>query len=170
MKKLILIVLSVLILTAMCISISADSYYTYDDKMSTIGMKLTSALYLSTSSDDYVSITGITRVDTGSSPYYSTITLYSEVSYSYFVSSDESYVVGPHENELVVNTVGSNKGYFVPEHGYEDAVSSAVFGFGYHSGYAENSSGTRILTKNTTGSDATRFTAADYAEIRRMMS
>ncbi len=170
MKKVILIVLSVLIITAMCISISADSYYEYDDKMSTIGMKLTSALYLSTSSDDYVSITGITRVDTGSSPYYSSITLYSNVYYSYYTSPGISHDVDPHTDKLVVNNVESNSGYFIPEHGYEDAVSSAVFGFGYHSGYAENSSGTRILTKKTTGSDATRFTAADYAEIRRMMS
>ena len=170
-----------LMLTAAWMPASAESYYAYDNQMSSIGLELTSALYL-TLGDNGVSIEGITRVDAGSSPYYTSFTMYSSVRYSYHTNTSEG------EGELsdwdssssTVNNISPNSGEYVPIHGYTDAVSWALFARGIHQGWATADvmdmatgivyTGTILGTATAEGNNATRYSLQDAIEIEQMMS
>ena len=172
MKKKITLLLAVAMLAMMCLSASATSYYEYDNEMSTLKMELTSALYLTYSSDnEYVNVKGITRVDTGSSPVYTSFTMKSQVSYSYFISGfDDSELVSGNVVSQTVNNASSNSGYYIPQHGYNNAASRALFGWGYHDGWATSNGSTILDAPTTRGSSASQYSLNEIAEINAMMS
>lgn len=172
MKKKLTVTLLICMTIVMCISVSATSYYEYDNKMSDIGMELTSALYLTYSSDyEYVNVNGITRVDTGSSPAYESFTMYSQVSYSYFISSTETNRI--YEEPIFQDVIDAspNSGYYISKHGFDNAASNALFGWGFHEGWATDEKGNTILSApETRGSGVSQYSLNEVAEINEMMS
>lgn len=164
MKKFLSIGLAATLLAiAMCSPTSAKSSYDYDDKISTLGMELTSALYTSRSGED-VDVTGLTRVDTYSNPTYTTFTMYSTVKVTYQYSASSSRTMSD-EAEKDVSNIGSNDYAYIREHGFEGAVSYAEFLQGTQVGKAK-ASGRTILSAqvNSTSVNSLR----DEAEIERL--
>lgn len=154
---------AILLVIAMCSSTSAASTYAYDDKSSTLGMELTSALYTNRNGED-VDVTGITRVDTYSNPTYTTFTMYStlKVTYQYSASSSRTR---SHEAQKEVSNIGSHDYEYIREHGFEGVVSYAEFLQGTHVGTAKYGSRTFLSAKvDSTSVNSLR----NEAEIARL--
>lgn len=163
MKKFLSIGLATtLLVIAVCSPASADSSYDYDNKISTLGMELTSALYTNLNGED-VDVTGLTRVDTYSNPTYTTFTMYSTVKVTYQYSSSSSRVMSD-EQEKNVSNIGSNDYAYIREHGFEGAVSYAEFLQGTQVGKAK-ASGRTILSAQADSTSATSL--RNEAEIAR---
>ena len=139
MKKIISIIISISMITMLCLSASAGAYYEYDNKMSSIGMRMTSALYVYSNSSGGLDISGLTRIETGSSPSYTSVTMYSRVVYRDIVNYETPFDNLPyHEAIHTQNNVLSNSAFNVPEHYLDYTGSIGVLQFLYHSGSAES--------------------------------
>ena len=169
-NKLLALILAITMITALSISTAAASYYSYDNKMSTLGMELTSALYLTFGDiSDTVHVKGITRVDTGATPVYTSFTMSSNVWYSYYVPNRDPLLSQTDSVSQTVNNASPNSGYYIPQHGLTYYNTIGTFGFGYHTGSA-TSGGLPILNAKVSHNVASAYSLNEIAEINELMS
>ena len=138
MKKILSVILALCMITMLCLSASAGAYYEYDNRMSTLGMRMTSALYVYSNSSGGVDISGLTRIETGTTPAYTSFTICSDVICLDTPNINADPESLPHDyREKIVNSASSNSAYYVQEHYVDYTGSIGLLLFLYHDGWVE---------------------------------